>query len=134
MEVIDRTKAITQHFLEKPFKKLSIKKKHPKNTQTFVSKCMLRLGVLRIFVLFCVGFVRAILSWFPVTWHTCIYTVYNNFLWTSLQLILTHSQSSLRTQHQETHRSACGLTSLIFVVFFYRDLSLFQRVLSYIPC
>jgi len=37
MKVIDRTKAVTQHFLEKSFKELSIKrkekKKNPKNTQ-----------------------------------------------------------------------------------------------------
>ena len=36
MKVIDRTKAVTQHFLENSFKKLSIKKenkKNPKNTK-----------------------------------------------------------------------------------------------------
>jgi len=30
MKVIDRTKAVTQHFLENAFKKLSIKKKRKK--------------------------------------------------------------------------------------------------------
>ena len=30
MKVIDRTKAVTQHFLENSFKKLSIKKKRKK--------------------------------------------------------------------------------------------------------
>jgi len=53
MEVIDRTKAVTQHFMEKSFKKLLMK--NPKNTKKIVySQCMLRLGVLRVFVLFCV--------------------------------------------------------------------------------
>jgi len=37
MKVIDRTKAVTQHFLENSFKKLSIKnkrkEKNPKNTK-----------------------------------------------------------------------------------------------------
>jgi len=38
MKAIDRTKAVTQHFLENSFKKLSIKKrkekkKNPKNTK-----------------------------------------------------------------------------------------------------
>ena len=42
----------------------------------FFSKCLLRHGGVRVFVLFCVlVFVRAILSWCPSTWH--IYTDYN---------------------------------------------------------
>jgi len=38
MKVIDRTKAVTQHFLENSFRKLSIKKKmkNPKNTKIYV--------------------------------------------------------------------------------------------------
>jgi len=40
MKVIDRIKAVTQHFLESSFKKLSIKKKikmkNPKNTKIYV--------------------------------------------------------------------------------------------------
>ena len=40
MKVIDRTKAVTQHFLENSFKKLSIKRKqkqkNPKNTKIYV--------------------------------------------------------------------------------------------------
>ena len=40
MKVIDRTKAVTQHFLENSFMKLSIKKKikmkNPKNTKIYV--------------------------------------------------------------------------------------------------
>jgi len=68
MKVIDRTKAVTKHFLEISFKKLSIKKKKNLKTQqnNFFSKCLLRHGVLRVFVLFCVlDFERAILSWCP---------------------------------------------------------------------
>jgi len=47
MKVIDRTKAVTQHFLENSFKKLSIKKKRKKekseNTQKYsLSKCLMR--------------------------------------------------------------------------------------------
>jgi len=72
MKVIYRTKAVTQRFLENSFKKLSVKKenkknKNPKNTKKLVfSKCMLRRGVVRVFVSFLVlVFVRAILSWCP---------------------------------------------------------------------
>ena len=50
------------------------------------SKCLLRHDVVRVFVSSLVlVFVRAILSWYPLTWH--IYIVYN-ILWTSLQFIL----------------------------------------------
>ena len=48
-----------------------------KHTKYYLSsKCLLRLRVLRVFVLFCVlGFVRAILPWCPLTLH--MYIVYN---------------------------------------------------------
>ena len=71
MKVIDRTKAVTQHFLENSFKKLSIKKKIKKRkirkTQKYMfSKCLLRHDVVRVFVSSLVlVFVRAILSWCP---------------------------------------------------------------------
>jgi len=74
MKVIDRTKAVTQHFLENFFKKLSIKKKR-KNEKSekhknMFSKCLLRHDVVRVFVSSLVlVFVRAILSWCPLTWH-----------------------------------------------------------------
>ena len=44
-------------------------KKNPKNTKiVFFSKCLLRHGVVRVFVSLCVlVFVRAILSWCPLT-------------------------------------------------------------------
>ena len=53
MKVIDRTKAVTQHFLENSFKKLSIKKKikkkNPKNTNIYsLSKCLLCHDVVRV--------------------------------------------------------------------------------------
>jgi len=65
MKVSERTKAVTHHF----------------------STCMLRLGVIRVFVLLCV-FVceRAILSWCPKTW---LFTTF--FLWTSLQFIFCNT-------------------------------------------
>jgi len=55
MEVIDRTKAVTQHFLENSFKKLSIKKKiknekSEKHKKYMFSKCLLRHDVVRVFV------------------------------------------------------------------------------------
>jgi len=69
MKVIDRTKAVTQHFLKNSFKKLKNKeeKKKIQTTQKYsFFKCLLRHGVVRVFVLFCVlVFVRAILSMFP---------------------------------------------------------------------
>jgi len=50
--IIDRTKAVTQHFLKKSFKKKN------RNTEKIVCfsffKCLLRFDVLRVFVLFCV--------------------------------------------------------------------------------
>ena len=55
--VIDRDKAVTQHFLTKSFKKLSIKhqnRKHITQKIKYVSECLLRLDVLRVFMLFCV--------------------------------------------------------------------------------
>jgi len=63
MKVIDRTKAVTQHFLENSFKKLSIKKKiekekSEKTQQYSFSKCLLRHDVVSVFVSFCV-------SWCP---------------------------------------------------------------------
>jgi len=51
MKVIDRTKAVTLSFLEKSLKKLS---KNIRKIHTFCSEWLLRLGVLRVFVLFCV--------------------------------------------------------------------------------
>jgi len=53
MKVIDRTKAVTQHFLETSFKKLSIKKKIKnekfRKTQKYMfSKCLLRHDVVRV--------------------------------------------------------------------------------------
>jgi len=57
MKVIDRTKAVTRHFLEKIILEFINKKekKKPKNTKSSVcSKCLLRLDVLHVFVLFCV--------------------------------------------------------------------------------
>jgi len=72
MKGIDRTKAVTQHFLENSFKKLSIKKKikneeKKRKTQKYMfSKCLLRHDVVRVFVSSLVlVFVRAILSWCP---------------------------------------------------------------------
>jgi len=69
MKVIDRTKAVTQQFLENSFKKLSIikKRKNPKTTKIeFFCKCLLRHGVVLVFVFFCVlVFERATLSWCP---------------------------------------------------------------------
>jgi len=54
MKVIDRTKALTQHFLENSFKKLSIKRKLKikirKTQQYSLSKCLLRHDVVRVFV------------------------------------------------------------------------------------
>ena len=49
MQVIDRTKAVTQHFLENSFKKLSTNK-NPNKTQkySFFSKCLLRHDVVRV--------------------------------------------------------------------------------------
>jgi len=51
-------RAVTQHFLEKSFKKLLMKTQRRKNRKTqkivFFSECLLRLGFLRVFVLFCV--------------------------------------------------------------------------------
>ena len=61
MKVIDRTKAVTQHFLENSFKKLS-KKKENKNrkirkTQNYMfSKCLLRHDVVRVFIVPCASF------------------------------------------------------------------------------
>jgi len=54
VKVNDRTKAVTQHFLEKSFKKLLIKKSNKKTLKTqkiVYSGCLLRLGILR--VLYC---------------------------------------------------------------------------------
>ena len=71
MKVIDRTKAVTQHFLENSFKKLSIKKKIKKikirKTQKYMfSKFLLRHDVVRVFVSSLVlVFVWAILPWCP---------------------------------------------------------------------
>ena len=52
MKVIDRTKAVTQHFLENSFKKLSIKKNKKikiRKTQKYsLSKCLLRHDVVRV--------------------------------------------------------------------------------------
>jgi len=73
MKVIDRTKALTQHFLENSFKKLSIKKKiknekSEKHTKYMFSKCLLRHDDVRVFVSSLVlVFVRVILSWCPLT-------------------------------------------------------------------
>jgi len=69
MNVIVRTEEVTQHFLENSFKKFSIKKKRKiekseKHKNIGFFKCMLRHGVVRVFVSFFVlVFVRAILSW-----------------------------------------------------------------------
>jgi len=53
-EYIDRTKAVTQHFLENSFKKLSMKKKKKRKnrkTQKYIfSKCLLPHDVVRVFV------------------------------------------------------------------------------------
>ena len=68
MKVIDRTKAVTQHFLENSFKKLSKKKETKiRKTQKYMfSKCLLRHDVVRVFVSsFVLVIVRAILSWCP---------------------------------------------------------------------
>ena len=71
MKVIERTKAVTQHFLENSFKKLSIKKENKKGkirkTQKYTfSKCLLRHDVVGVFVSsLALVFVRAILSWCP---------------------------------------------------------------------
>jgi len=70
MKVINRTKAVTQHFLENSFKKLSIKEnkkiKIRKSQKYSLAKCLLRHDVVRVFVSFLVlVFVRAILSWCP---------------------------------------------------------------------
>jgi len=59
MKVIDRTKAVTQHVLDISFKKLlivkKIKKKTPKkNKKKCFSLCLLRHGVVRVCVSFCV--------------------------------------------------------------------------------
>jgi len=77
MKVIDRTKAVTQHFLENSFKKLSIKTNKNRKTQKYMlSKYLLRHDVVRVFVSSLVlVFVRAILSWCPYTWN--IYIVCN---------------------------------------------------------
>jgi len=70
MKAIDRIKAVTQHFLENSFKKLKRKEKKEKSEKhkkiVFFSKCLMRHGVLRVFVSFCVlVLVQAILSWCP---------------------------------------------------------------------
>jgi len=65
MKGIDCTKVLTQHFLAKSFKKLSIEKKNPKNTQNrfFLNVCcVLVFYVFFVVVVLCVGFERAILS------------------------------------------------------------------------
>jgi len=93
MKVIDRTKAVTQHFLENSFKKLSIKKKENKKwkirkTQKYVfSKCLLRHDVVRVFVSslvflygqFCHGALKHDIS--------TLFTTF--FVWTSLQFIFS---------------------------------------------
>jgi len=69
--IIDRTKAVTQHFLENSFKQIINKKENKKwkirKTQKYMfSKCLLRHDVVRVFVSSLVlVFVRAILSWCP---------------------------------------------------------------------
>jgi len=59
MKVIDRTKAVTQHFLENSFKKLSIKRKEKSEKHKNIV-CLLRHDVVRVFcavpcVSFCTG-------------------------------------------------------------------------------
>jgi len=49
LKVIDRAKAVAQHFLEESFKKVEVKIKE----QNILSECLLVIGVLRVFV-FCV--------------------------------------------------------------------------------
>jgi len=71
MKVIDRTKAVTQHFLKNSFKKLQIKNKikeeiSEKHKNIVFSKCQLRQVVECVFVSLCaLVFKQAILSWCP---------------------------------------------------------------------
>jgi len=51
MKVIDRTNAVTQHFLEKSFKKLKIKKKQKNAKNTKIMGFFL-LNVYCVFVLY----------------------------------------------------------------------------------
>jgi len=68
MKVIDRTKAVTQHWRIR-LRNYQLKKKRKKirKTQKYsLSKCLVRHDVVKVFVSFLVlVFVRAILSWCP---------------------------------------------------------------------
>ena len=73
MTVIGRTKAVTQHFLEKSFKKIYMKKKKKSDKPEKKFGCFL-MSVASwcstcFFVSCVVVFVQAILSSCPYTWH-----------------------------------------------------------------
>ena len=71
MKIIDRTKAVTQHFLKNLFKKLYTKKKRKieksKKHQNIVFLNVCSVMMLYVLIVsFCLlVFVRAILSWCP---------------------------------------------------------------------
>jgi len=95
---LTKTKAVTQHFLEKSFKKLQMKNKrklemswktHTRNV--FFSECLLPLGVLPVFLCCSVCLFLYESFWDGALKHdiSTLFTAF--FLWTSLQFILTLS-------------------------------------------
>ena len=115
MKVIDRNKTGPQHFLENSFKKF-LKKKNLKNTQ----KCLLRHGVRRVSVSFCMLFLNGPFCHGALKLYIiCIYIVYT---------ILCLSISSLYIIGIfEEERSLCIDTINNFIYFIAKNVAEVNR-------
>ena len=94
----------------------------------------MRLGVLRIFMLFCVlVFVRAILSWWPSTWHINIvyiilylniYSIYNSNTECYLSTLNNYNYSNMKRKHIIVFRGIHKVNELLLVAIVCRVLLL----------